>query len=510
MTVSSARREALAALSGVLLTLSFPKFGNGAIAWFALAPLLLALPGTSGWRAARLGYVTGAVAGFGLLYWTALVVRQFGGLSLPVASMVMGLLCLAVALFPMLFAWVVSVWLTRFGEAALLLAPFAWVATEVIRAHLLMRFAWCLLGYSQADAPVFTQIAAYTAVYGVSFVVAAPAAALAFAAHQRAPAARWKALIGTLLLVGAVAGFGWHRLGQAVPGRDSIRVGIVQASIRQEEKWDSSRLFMNLDRHIELSRRAARDGATLVVWPESAVAFDWDRYPAVAAELRALTRDLGAFLLFGNDDREGPEEAPRLFVGAKLLAPDGQLLLRYHKVRLVPFGEYVPLQPILTLGGRYAARLVQQVSDFTPGDTALVGRIGAASLGVSICYEAIFPDYVRQFTANGAGMLVNITNDAWYGTTSAPFQHFAMARFRAVENGRYLVRAANTGISAVVDPRGRVLARSELFDRTTLVYDVPQTDGLTFYARYGDVFGWSAVAMSAALLAVSRGKRQAG
>jgi apolipoprotein N-acyltransferase len=267
---------------------------------------------------------------------------------------------------------------------------------------------------------------------------------------------------------------------------------------------------MNLDRHIELSRRAARDGATLVVWPESAVAFDWDRYPAVAAELRALTRDLGAFLLFGNDDREGPEEAPRLFVGAKLLAPDGQLLLRYHKVRLVPFGEYVPLQPILTLGGRYAARLVQQVSDFTPGDTALVGRIGAASLGVSICYEAIFPDYVRQFTANGAGMLVNITNDAWYGTTSAPFQHFAMARFRAVENGRYLVRAANTGISAVVDPRGRVLARSELFDRTTLVYDVPQTDGLTFYARYGDVFGWSAVAVSAALLAVSRGKRQAG
>ncbi len=510
MNLSSAQREALAALSGVLLTLSFPKFGHALVAWVALLPLLVAIPGTKGWRAARLGYVTGAVAGFGLLYWTALVVRQFGGLSLPVASMLMALLCLAVALFPMLFAWVLSVWLARFGLAALLLAPFAWVASEVMRAHTLLRFAWCLLGYSQADAPVFIQIAAYTAVYGVSFLVATPAAALAFAAHQALAPARWKAPACALTLVGAVALFGVRKLDQDVVGRDPVRIGIVQASIRQEEKWDSARLFMNLDRHIELTRRAARDGARLVVWPESAVAFDWDANPNVGSELRALARDLDIGLLFGNDDREAAADLTRLFVGAKLLDPEGRLLLRYHKVRLVPFGEYVPLQPVLTLGGRFAARLVQQVSDFTPGKTALVGRIGATSLGVSICYEAIFPDYMRQFAANGAGILVNITNDAWYGTTSAPFQHFAMARFRAVENGRYLVRAANTGISAVVDPRGRVLARSALFDRTTLVHDVPQTDAVTFYARYGDVFGWGTVLVSAALLAASWRARRAG
>ena len=490
------------------MTLSFPKFGHAAVAWFALLPLLVAIPGTSGWRAARLGYVTGAVAGFGLLYWTALVVRQFGGLSLPVASLVMALLCLAVALFPMLFAWTLSVWLRHFGFRALLLAPFAWVTTEVMRAHMLMRFAWCLLGYSQADAPVFIQVASYTAVYGVSFLVVTPASALAFAAHQRLGSARWKPLAGAFALVSAAALFGMRALDEPIAGRDPVRVGIVQASIRQEEKWDSARLFMNLDRHIELTRRAAKDGARLVVWPESAVAFDWDQNPSVASELRALAHDLDIGLLFGNDDREPTAGAPRLFVGAKLLDPEGRLLLRYHKVRLVPFGEYVPLQPVLTLGGRFAARLVQQVSDFTPGTTALVGRIGTTSVGVSICYEAIFPDYVRQFAANGAGVLVNITNDAWYGNTSAPFQHFAMARFRAVENGRYLVRAANTGISAVVDPRGRVLARSVLFDRTTIVHDVPQTDGVTFYARHGDVFGWGSVAVSVALLAASwRGLR---
>jgi len=171
------RREGLAALSGILLALSFPKFGHWSVAWVALVPLLVALAGAPASHAWRLGYVTGAVSSLGLLYWTALVVIQFGGLSLPVGIAVMGLLCLAVSLFPAVFAWAVGRWLRGFGREALLLAPFAWVATEVLRAYTFFRFAWCLLGYSQQPNLPFIQIAAWTAVYGVSFVVAFSSAA---------------------------------------------------------------------------------------------------------------------------------------------------------------------------------------------------------------------------------------------------------------------------------------------------------------------------------------------
>jgi apolipoprotein N-acyltransferase len=265
-------------------------------------------------------------------------------------------------------------------------------------------------------------------------------------------------------------------------------------------------------RHAELTRRAPRAGARLIVWPESAVAWRYDSDPFVAATLTGLAREAGAFLVVGNDDRTAhPGEPERLYVGAKLFDPKGRLTLRYHKVRLVPFGEYVPLQPLLTLGGRVAARLVQQVSDFTPGDAALVGEADGRRVGVSICYEAIFPDYVRLFANDGADLLVNITNDAWYGTTSAPYQHFAMATFRAVENGVYLVRAANTGISGVVDPLGRIVERTPLFETALLVRDVPRAVIRTFYTRFGDVFAWACLAASALLTAAAlRPKRAAG
>jgi apolipoprotein N-acyltransferase len=169
---------------------------------------------------------------------------------------------------------------------------------------------------------------------------------------------------------------------------------------------------------------------------------------------------------------------------------------RYHKMRLVPFGEYVPIESVLTLGGRYSARVVDAVGAFTPGTEYAIGEVEGHRLGVSICYEAIFPDLLREFTVRGADLLVNITNDGWYGRTSAPHQHFAMAVFRAVENGKYLVRAANTGITAVVDPRGRVLERTELFERRAIVRDVPIVPGTTFYGRHGDVFAWSCLGLA--------------
>jgi apolipoprotein N-acyltransferase len=300
---------------------------------------------------------------------------------------------------------------------------------------------------------------------------------------------------------------GLWRLRTPIPESGRLTVGLVQAAILQEDKWDPEDAWANLGHHLALTREAAGRGARLVVWPESSLPWLYDRNPAVAAQLQQLTRELGVHLLFGNDDREDGDRRRRIWVGAKMLTPAGDVTFRYHKMRLVPFGEYVPIESVLTLGGRYSARVVEAVGAFTPGTEYAIGEVDGRRFGVSICYEAIFPDLLREFTARGADLLVNITNDAWYGRTSAPRQHFAMAVFRAVENGKYLVRAANTGISAVVDPRGRVLERTALFERRAIVREVPIVPGLTFYARRGDVFAWGCLGAAVALTAVAASRR---
>jgi len=499
------RSWGLAALSGVLLFLSFPKFGHGAVAFFALAPLLVALNDAGLRRGFWLAYACGVVSSIGLLYWTSLVVVQYGGLSLPLGIGVMLLQCLFVALFQGLFGALVGFWTARLGPLALLLAPAAWVAAEVLRAYTLFRFAWCLLGYSQADHESLIQIAAFTAVYGVSFLVCLVSAALACVATLGRAAARLRVAVSVAALLAAVWVFGRWRLSEPVPESGRIRVGLVQADIRQEDKWEGGKALDNLDRHMALTRAAAARGARLVVWPESAVPFYFDRDPVVADPLRDLARASSLHLLFGNDDTDdGAGRARRIWVGAKMLSPAGDLTFRYHKIRLVPFGEYTPFESLLGLGGSFTARMVQAVGTFTAGTEYSLGTADGHRLSALVCYEAIFPDLVREFTSRGSELLVNITNDAWYGRTSAAYQHFAMARFRAVENGRYLVRAANTGITAVVDPRGRVLESTPLFVPTIVVRDVPFVSAPTFYSRHGDVFAWAclgaAVALTAALL----------
>ena len=504
------RAEALATASGILLALSFPKFGHGLVAWVALVPLLVALAGArSTSHGFRLGYLTGAVSSLGIVYWTSLVVVQYGGLSMPMGIAVMALLCLALALFPCLFGWTVAFWARTWGPGALLLAPVAWVAMEILRGHTLFNFAWCLLGYSQqAQLPVI-QVARFGAVYAVSFVVASSSSAIAYAIVEPRRARGRRALLAAALLVGVVVADGLRQLRTPIPESGRLTVGLVQAAIKQEDKWEADEAWENFAHHVTLTREAAARGARLVIWPESSLPWLYDRNPGVAAQLQALTRELGIDLLFGNDDRDDgvADRRRRIWVGAKMLTPDGEVAFRYHKMRLVPFGEYVPIESVLTLGGRYSARVVEAVGAFTPGTEYAIGEVDGRRFGVSICYEAIFPDLLREFTVRGADLLVNITNDAWYGRTSAPHQHFAMAVFRAVENGKYLVRAANTGISAVVDPRGRVLERTALFERRALVREVPIVPGLTFYARRGDVFAWGCLAAAVALTAMAAMRR---
>jgi apolipoprotein N-acyltransferase len=473
------------------------------VAWVALVPLLVALAGTSGWRSFRLGYVTGAVSALGLLYWTSFVVVQYGGLPLPAGIAIMVALCLAVALFPSIFAWGLARLVATFGAAGLLGAPFLWVATELLRAHTFFEFPWCLLGYSQHRLLPVIQVASITAVYGVSFLLAASSALLAYALTETRRERRQVALVGLFLLVAGAWGGGAWAMTRPIPETGRVTVGLVQGGIRQEDKWVPENAWDNVGRHLKLTQEATSRGARLVVWPESAVPFVYDRSPELSAMLRQTVEQLGIYLFFGNDDVEATPEGERIYVGAKLLAPDGRLVYRYRKIHLVPFGEYVPLKPLFSFGGRFAAKLVQEVSDFSPGTEAATGGVDGHRIGGTICYEAIFPALVRGFAARGAELLVNVTNDAWYGTTSAPYQHLAMAAFRAVENRRYLVRAANTGFTAVVDPWGRVLEKTRLFDRTTLVREVPLVAEKSFYTRRGDVFAHVVAALALALVAAT-------
>ena len=498
---------ALAAASGLLLALSFPSPGVSALAWIALAPLLVALARPSsripdhrdrpvGW-AFCLGLVTGLVYFTGTLYWVGGVMTRYGDLSPWSAWPVAAALIAFMALYPALFAAVQRRLVVLYGPMAILAAPLVWVASEYGRAHLFGGFPWVLLGYSQATVLPVAQFASVVGVFGVSGLVAAASAAAVVAALPRAGRARIGAAGAILGAIAAVVIWGQARVTRGVLTTvgDRVQVGLVQGNVDQAEKWDPARASSIFEEYLRLTQQAIDEGARLILWPESSTPFGFDQDPAGADRVRALARASGASILLGSNQVEaGPPE--RWYNAAYLVGPDGAVGGIYRKIHLVPFGEYVPLKRLLF----FAAPLVQAVSDFSPGSEAVVFQVGGHRFSTAICYEIVYPALVRRFVSGGSELLTTITNDAWFGRSSAPYQHFEQASMRAIEEGRYLARAANTGVSGIVDPYGRVLARSGLFESAVLTGEVRYSDLQTIYARYGDVFAWASVLASLALL----------
>lgn len=524
MAVTRRADYALAACSGALLASSFPSFGNPAIAWVALAPLLLTLCRGTLTQAFLLGLTTGIVYFVGTLYWISLVMNQYGGLQMWSAVFVNALLIAYLALFPALFAAIVRRLVWAVGPKALLAAPLVWVATEFGRTHLLTGFPWVLLGYSQTSILPIAQLASVLGVFGVSGLVAFVSAALVFAlapqergagsgldpagAPRAAGVSRATAFVplaAAVALVLAVGIWGTRRVvrGELTRAGESITVGLVQGNVDQGEKWDVARAGSIFRDYLRLTREAIAGGARLVVWPESSTPFFFEEDRPSAEQLRDLVRRSSVSVLFGSDqiERGRPNQ---YFNSAFMLTPQGQTAAVYRKVHLVPFGEYVPLKSLLF----FAAPLVEAVSDFSPGGETVLLPVGTHPVSTAICYEVVYPDLVRQGVARGSELLTTITNDAWFGRTSAPYQHFAQASMRAIENGRYLVRAANTGISGIVDPYGRVLAQSGLFEPAVIVGQVRWLTALTVYTRIGDVFAYAALAATAGLLAAARRRVQ--
>jgi apolipoprotein N-acyltransferase len=462
--------------------------------------------------------VSGAVYFAGTLYWITDVMVMYGDLPRWVALFVNVALIAYLALFPAIFALIVRRIAIAHGPAALIAAPIVWVATELGRAYIFTGFPWVLLGYSQATVLPIAQLASVFGVFGVSMLVASVSAALAMTvAGGRTPFSAGRSskkgygpflpLAASLAVVIAVAVWGSRRAAAAewTHAGDAIRVGIVQGNIDQAEKWNPARAAAIFQDYLRMTRQAIREGAEFVIWPESSTPFRFEDDPLAAAQLRTLAQQARVPILFGSDQFvRGTSGAPAAFYNsAFLVGPDGKTGGVYRKMHLVPFGEYVPAKTLFF----FAAPLVEAVSDFSAGDQAVLLPVGRHLVSTAICYEVVYPDLVRRFVTGGSEMLTTITNDAWYGRSSAPHQHFEQASMRAIEEGRYLVRSANTGISGIVDPYGRVVERTAIFEAAVVVHEARFLTTSTFYARHGDILAYASALATAALLVVASKRR---
>lgn len=483
-------RTGFAALTGMLLALSFPRYGHPALAFGALTPLLVALSGWSGRdgnlpgvpaaRAFRLGLVAGVLHFAGTVYWTGPTIQTFGGLAWPVAVLVTFLLVLYMAAYVALFAALTTRCVRRFGSGGLLLAPATWVVTEYLRGTVLGGFPWIPLGNTMVTFLPIAQVASVTGVYGLSALVVLVNTSVAVAMIR--PRARFVAVTGLAALVAGASIWGGRRLAanDLVRTGTPISVGLIQGNVPQEEKWDPARAPMIVSRYLQLTEQALAGGAELVIWPESATPFFFEEDEA-AQVIRDMVRRWGRPLLLGSDEFD-PGPPSRLYNSAFMLDRAGATAGVYRKIHLVPFGEYVPFQRLLFFVGP----LVEAVSAFSPGEAVTMLPVDGHMMSAAICYEVTYPGLMRRAVRQGSELLATITNDAWYGRSSAAYQHFEMAAMRAIEQGRYLVRAANTGITGIVDPYGRVTARTELFETVALVGEARFVQAKTPYARMGD------------------------
>lgn len=478
------------ALGGAALAAAFPKVGLSLLVWVAVVPLLVAVQGCSPRQALRLGILFGIVFRAGSLYWLVYAMTQFGGLSWVLALAAAAVVVAYLALYWGALA-VVANRLELTSAAAPFVLASTWVGLEYVQSWLLSGFPWELVGYAAGSSSLMVQVADLAGVYGLGFLALVVNAGLAALLVGGRDGTR-PVLLATILVLSA-AGYGAYSLAGASDPQApeaGLTVALVQGNVPQDLKWDPSAKQEVLQRHLRLSEQGARAGAQLVVWPESSWpdAYGIERDVDARALIEHLAESESTSLLVGTVHVYEEDRRYEVTNAAVLFDSNGQWVGRYEKTHLVPFGEYLPLQRWL----RFLGPLVQAVGAMRPGDPQQP-LLGAASssvppFGLAICYEIIFPPAARQAVRRGAQFLVTITNDAWYGTTSAPYQHFSMARLRAVETRRYLIRAANTGISGIIDPWGRVVQQSELEQEIVLTGRIFPRHDISPYVRTGDVF----------------------
>jgi apolipoprotein N-acyltransferase len=524
MVLSRSARLLLGLASGALLALAFPPYNVPLLAWICLAVLLIASFGASGWLAFLCGLLHGFAFHMMSIPWIYTVMRVHGGLGAAAAGGVLALMVLVLSLFPAIFAWTARHFWRTSRVRACFAAPCVWVILEYAQMHMpALGFPWNLLGYGVARNLALVQLASLTGIYGLSFLAAAYSALLACAVEPAAcpeplpcgrdklrrrepsrmvaggPRYRWAGRQGVILLACTLALFLVEVFGPGyVPRQEPRHVAyLVQTNFPQSPSYPADwmdRHAAELDELESLSVRAARAQPGLVVWPEVPAPFQL-LDAKFAARAQRMAQSSGSYFLVGVVGwKPGPQGYAGPFNSAALLDPAGRRVFHYDKIHLVPFGEYVPLRRVLT----FARQLTAEVGEFQPGTQFTIGELGAdpaaglrgGKFGAFICFEAVFPAEVRQFVAGGAELLINLSNDGWFGRSGAPEQHLAMARVRAVEERRWLLRDTNNGHTAVVDPYGRIEARLEPDRRGVLAAPYDFRSDRTLYARWGDWFVW--------------------
>lgn len=519
----------LAALSGVLQVVIYPTPDLHWLCWIAFAPLLVAVlrsrtPGdfrllanfAEVWQPASsvpaflLGWLAGFIWSLGSCYWIFSVMHGYGGLDTPIALGVLLLFSLAlgahVGVFALLLALIANGPMdSRSGlRRALVLAPVLWVAVEFART-IITGFPWNLLGTVQVNNISLTRLATATGVYGLSFEIMLVNAGFAAAFIARRRARRLLLIASLVATVALQASEFIHPAALPAPGTALL----VQPNLKLMQQWTPQRFAATLaelrDRSLPPSPSESMGDplADLIVWPESPGPF-FVTDPQFRSTISDIATRSHAFVIAGSvgvASATGPSNAlqpQQVFNSAALVSPDGAWTARYDKIHLVPFGEYVPFKDLLG----FARQLTREVGDFVPGTRRTVFDLGRYRVGAFICYESIFPGEVRQFAANGAQLFVNISNDEWFGHSAAPVQHLNMARMRAVENRRWLLRATNSGITAAIDPYGRVVDRAPRDVLTAFSAPFGLVTQTTFYARNGDWFCWLCVIISLAALLI--------
>jgi apolipoprotein N-acyltransferase len=504
----------LVLLSAILQILCFPSPGLYFLSWIALAPLFVALLdrrfSPSLLRCVLLAYCNGVIWYAGTCFWIFHVMHSYGSLSQPVAAGILVLFCLYLALYHAAFGLLLGL-LTRtraFANArALLLAPVLWVAVELARAHI-TSFPWDMLGYAQVNNVPLTRLATLTGVYGLSLVIALVNTVLALGFLLPRDRRMTVALVGVL---GAVA----LESGAAVaypPVHPDRLAQLVQVNLPINiTNWSPTFYDLTIARLVQLSgsgtaAEPSGSNPALIIWPESPAPF-FTSDPKFQHWMAALAQDSHAYLIVGSlgvNPTKDPEKS-EVFNSAQLVSPDGALGPRYDKIHLVPFGEFVPFRKLLS----FAQSLTHDIGELSRGNQRNLLSVDGHGVGTFICYESIFPDEVLRFSKNGAELFVNISDDGWYGEYGAPGQHLNMARMRAIENGRWLLRATNNGITASITPFGEILAEAPRNTSTVLQAPYRFEAGTTFYTRHGDWFAHTCAIISvlALLLAVLSGRK---
>ena len=485
----------LALASAFLLILSFPDFELWPLAWIGLAPLFVAVARQPrGSTAFLLGWIGGTAFFYGSCYWLTYPMIHFGGVPVWLAYPLLVPPALVIGLFPALFCLLLWRAQARWGARALFFAPLFWPATEWARLETTGQL-WNAIGYSQAYVPALIQAARFGGVYAVGSLIVAVNAALAYALLTKsgralAVAAGIVAAVAlTVLLFALLAP-------ESTRGEPSAVVIAVQPNVDPKFERTPASFAALYERHLRLSAAATAqltDGALprVIIWPESPMNFSYALNPQFRATLAQFAHDERAAVLFNSIE---PTPADGAYNSATLVNEEGRLVAQYDKIRLMPFGEYVPLPRWLP----GASLVTAIVGEYTPGAQFRLVPLGPdARAGVFICYESAFPYIARRFAQEGADVLVNITNDAYQGPTGIMRQHLANSVFRAVENNRPLLRVANTGITAYITPRGEVRDATAGFTAETRVWTIERaTSALSFYARRGDLFVYACAILS--------------